>query len=62
MKILIICSKKFYSNINDIKRILENRNIQVFLPNCYDKPETEENMWKLGKLSLEMYLKKKKQL
>lgn len=49
MKILIICSKKFYSNINDIKSNLENKNIQVFLPNCYDKPETEENMWKLGK-------------
>lgn len=49
MKILIICSKNFYSKINDIKSNLENRDIQVFLPNCYDKPETEENMWKLGK-------------
>ena len=49
MKILIICSKNFYSKISDIKSNLENRNIQIFLPNCYDKPETEENMWKLGK-------------
>ena len=49
MKILIICSKNFYSKISDIKSNLENRDIHVFLPNCYDKPETEENMWKLGK-------------
>ena len=49
MNILIICSKNFYSKISDIKSNLENRNIQIFLPNCYDKPETEENMWKLGK-------------
>ena len=48
MKILIICSKRFYNKIPRIKNILEKKNIQVFLPNCYDKPETEENMWKLG--------------
>ena len=48
MKILIICSKRFYNKIPRIKNILEKKNKQVFLPNCYDKPETEENMWKLG--------------
>lgn len=49
MKILIICSKRFYSNIPNIKLELEKNNIEVFLPNCYDDPTTEEKMWKLGK-------------
>lgn len=48
MKILIICSKKFYRNIPNIKKDLEKNNIQVFLPNCYDEPKTEEKMWNLG--------------
>lgn len=41
MKILIICSKNFYSKISEIKKILESKNYEVFLPNCYDCPETE---------------------
>ena len=49
MKILIICSKKFYSKIEEVKNILEKRNIEVFLPNCYDDPTTEQRMWDLGK-------------
>lgn len=49
MKVLIICSKHFYSKIEEIKEILKSRNIEVFLPNCYDDPSTEERMWKLGK-------------
>jgi len=49
MKILIICSKQFYPEIANIKEKLEKKNIDVYLPNCYDKPETEEKMWKLGK-------------
>ena len=48
MKILIICSKRFYSNIPNIKKQLEENKIEVFLPNCYDDPKTEEKMWKLG--------------
>lgn len=48
MKILIICSKKFYSKIEKVKKILEDKNMEVFLPNCYDDPTTEERMWKLG--------------
>ena len=48
MKILIICSKQFYSKIDNIKNILEKRNFKVFLPNCYDDPKTEERMWNLG--------------
>lgn len=49
MKVLVICSKQFYPRIEEIKEVLGNRNIEVFLPNCYDDPETEKRMWKLGK-------------
>ena len=49
MKILIICSKRFYVNIPNIKNDLEQKNIQVFLPKCHDDPKTEEKMWKLGR-------------
>ena len=49
MKILIICSKQFYSEISKIKEVLEKRNIEVFLPNCYNNPEMEEKMYSLGK-------------
>ena len=49
MKILIICSKKFYSKIEEVKKILEEKNNEVFLPNCYDDPATEQRMWDLGK-------------
>ena len=48
MKLLIICSKKFYFFIDEIKRELEKNNIEVFLPNCYEEPDTEEKMWNLG--------------
>ena len=49
MKLLIICSKKFYSKIEEMKKELEKKNIEVFLPNCYDEPDTEQKMWNLGK-------------
>ena len=49
MKILIICSKNFYSKIEELKSVLENKNIDVYLPNCYEDPETEQRMWDLGK-------------
>jgi len=48
MKILIICSKNFYSKIPEIKDYLSKKNIELYLPNCYDDPETEVRMWKLG--------------
>lgn len=47
MKILIICSKVFYDQIPMIKNSLENMWHEIFLPNCYDKPNTESEMWKL---------------
>ena len=43
MKILIICSKKFYDRIPQIKASLERKNIEVYLPNCYDDPVTNED-------------------
>ena len=49
LKIFIICSKKFYNQIPNIKNELEKNNIEVFLPNCYDDPTQEEKMWNLGK-------------
>ncbi|MDD3303883.1 MAG: hypothetical protein PHP54_03105 [Clostridia bacterium] len=48
MKILIICSKRFYSQIPKIEENLIERGIEVFLPNCYDNPNTEQEMWSLG--------------
>ena len=48
MKILIICSKKFYDRIPQIKANLERKNIEVYLPNCYDDPACESRMWQLG--------------
>lgn len=48
MKILVICSKKFYSKIEEVKNNLEKRNIEVFLPNCYDDPSAEQKAWDLG--------------
>ena len=49
MKVFIICSKKFYSKIEEYKDYLEKKNIEVFLPNCYDDPSAEEKSWNLGK-------------
>lgn len=48
MKILLICSKKFYNRIPPIKEELERNSNEVFLPNCFDDPLTEEKMWNLG--------------
>lgn len=48
MKILIICSKKFYDKIPNIKEQLKKNNHIVYLPNCYDAPDTEEKMRTLG--------------
>ena len=50
MKLLIICSKRFYCNIPNIKKELEENNIEVYLPNCYEDPTTEEKMWDLGEV------------
>lgn len=41
MKILIICSKHFYGKLEEYKKMLEDLGHQVFMPNCWDCPETE---------------------
>lgn len=41
MKILMICSKAFYDKLDDFKLNLEQFGHEVFMPNCYDCPETE---------------------
>lgn len=48
MKILVICSKKFYSKIEEVKKDLEKKDIEVFLPNCYNDPTAEQKAWDLG--------------
>ena len=48
MKILIICSKKFYPEIKEIKKKLEKRGHEVSLPNSYEDPLAEERAWNLG--------------
>ena len=48
MKILVICSKKFYSKIEEVKLELEKRGNEIFLPNCYDDPTAEQRAWDLG--------------
>lgn len=45
MKLFIICSKSFYEKIKEIKEYLEEKYIQVFLPNCYDNPTSEQEAW-----------------
>ena len=49
MKLLIICSKQFYPKIEEIKDVLKIKGFEVYFPNCYDAPETEQKMWDLGK-------------
>ena len=48
MKIFVICSKKFYDRIPDIKDKLEENGNVIYLPNCYDDPDTEFKMKALG--------------
>ncbi len=43
MKIFVICSKSFYNMIPQIKEKLELMGHSITLPNCYDKPETENS-------------------
>lgn len=49
MKILLICSKQFYSKIEEIKNTLESKGHEIYLPNTYSDPATEDKMWNLGK-------------
>lgn len=48
MKILIICSKAFYKDIQPIKSKLEEMGHTVELPNSYYEPDAEKKSWTLG--------------
>lgn len=48
MKIFIICSKAFYSQIPKIKTELESRGHEITLPNSFDNPNAENEMRNLG--------------
>ena len=48
MRILIICSKAFYKDIEAIKEKLEKMGHIVELPNSYDEPDAEKKSWDLG--------------
>ena len=49
MKILLICSKKFYDRVPAIKKELENAEHEISLPNCFDDPGTEARYRDMGK-------------
>ena len=49
MRILIICSKAFYKDIEPIKEKLEKKGHIVELPNSYYEPDAEKKSWELGK-------------
>ncbi len=49
MKIFIICSKKFYDKVPEIKKKLENNGHEISLPNCFDDPATEGRHRDLGR-------------
>jgi hypothetical protein len=42
MKIFLICSKAFYDRLGYYKEKLESFGHTVFMPNCYDAPNTED--------------------
>jgi hypothetical protein len=42
MKILVVCSKHFYSKIGEIALFLEKNGHEISYPNSYDEPFAEE--------------------
>ena len=60
MKIMLICSKAFYDRLNYFKSELENLGHHVYMPNCWDCPETEAKFRgtpEHSKFKAEMYRK-----
>lgn len=41
MKVLMVCSKAFYGKLLEFKGELESLGHEVYMPNCWDHPETE---------------------
>ena len=48
MKIFIICSKAFYSEIANIKEILDKKGYDVYLPHTYENPNAENEWYEKG--------------
>ena len=48
MKILIVCSTSFYDRIEEIKKKLVSKGLDVILPNCYEEPVTNEDNKKMN--------------
>lgn len=47
-KIFIICSKAFFSKIDGIKPILEEKGFEVYVPHTYAHPESENKWYEKG--------------
>ena len=55
MKIMIICSKRFYSHIPEIQNKLEKAGHEVYLPNCIDNPNAEAEAKQSGTMAHEEF-------
>ena len=43
MKVLIVCSTSFYDRVDEVKNGLLKNGHEVYLPNCYDDPVTNDD-------------------
>lgn len=48
MKMFIISSASFYDKIPPIKEYLESKGFELVMPNTYDNPNLEKEVWKQG--------------
>lgn len=48
MKLFVICSKRFYGRIAELRGDLERAGHELVMPNCYDDPGTEDRIRALG--------------
>lgn len=48
MKVFIISSASFYDKIPPIKEYLESKGFELVMPNTYDNPNLEKEVWKKG--------------
>ena len=48
MKIFIISSATFYDKIPPIKQYLESKGFELVMPNTYNNPNLEKEVWKKG--------------
>ena len=48
MKIFLICSKRFYGHLPEVEAKLKALGHKITMPNCFDRPETEDKYRSLG--------------